>query len=141
MLCMIKRISEVIVYIKDLCLYTVQKEHQRGVHISDNSLDLSALLNNKSDLFVFSNLIDSFDWIDCNDLLLWYHVDVALSKLHLFAVLSPTPTPAAAGLSVVLIAMPGTHCLNGEWAGGSGRQCVFVECLQGCVQTPCGLAD
>ena len=61
MLCMIKRKSEVAVYIKDLCLYTVQKKNQRRVHISDNSLDLSALLNNKSDLFVSSNLIDSFD--------------------------------------------------------------------------------
>lgn len=50
MLCTIRRIREVIVYIKDLCLYTGQKKNQRRVHISDNSLDLSALLNNKSDI-------------------------------------------------------------------------------------------
>lgn len=40
---------------------------------------------------------------------------------------------------VVLTALPGTHCLNGEWAGGSGRWYVFAACLQGCVQAPCGL--
>lgn len=64
-LCMIKRISEVILYLGPLP-FSSRKNHQGRWNSSDNSLDLSALLNNKSDLFVFSNLTDCFDWIDCS---------------------------------------------------------------------------
>ena len=88
-LCMIKRISEVILHLGPLPFYS-GKNHRRRLNSSDNSLDLSASLNNKSNLFVFSNLTDCFDWIDCSGAWLWYHVDVTLSKSYPSAVSFPT---------------------------------------------------